>query len=175
MASLRTLHILNAQEDLQLQMKTNFNFKGNRIVPAMIGIIILSFLISLVVYTFSYRGNLRKFIFPSIDEGEYIIEKRYLKKSSVDDSITVFVKELLLGPESERTKYLFSKNTRLLSCFEKDGVLYVNLSEDMLDLGGNVISFEESVKLVTKNIKQNFGGIKSVEIYVDGKSMYDRY
>ena len=87
----------------------------------------------------------------------------------------VFVKELLLGPESERTKYLFSKNTRLLSCFEKDGVLYVNLSEDMLDLGGNVISFEESVKLVTKNIKQNFGGIKSVEIYVDGKSMYDRY
>lgn len=156
-------------------MKTNFNSKGNRIVPALVGIIILSFLISLVVYAFSYRGSLRKFTFPSIDEGEYIIEKRYLRKSSVDDPITSFVKELLLGPESERTKYLFSKNTSLLSCFEKDGVLYVNLSDDVLDMGDNVIPFEESIKLVNKNIKQNFGGIKSVEIYVDGKSMYDRY
>ncbi|MBP5568636.1 MAG: GerMN domain-containing protein [Treponema sp.] len=156
-------------------MKINTNSKTNKIAFGVIGAIVLAFLISLLVYAFSYKGNLRKFIFPSVDEGEYIVERRYLRKNPVDDPITVYVKELLLGSENERTKYLFAKKTRLISCFLADGVLYVNLSEDMLNLGDNVISFEESTKLLTKNIKQNFNGIKSVEIYVDGKSMYDSY
>lgn len=156
-------------------MKINLDVKSNRPTLIIVGVIVLSFLISLLCFGISYSGKKRTFIFSSVDEGQHIIETRYLRKSSIEDPINTYVKELLLGPESERTMSLFSKDTKLLSCFEKDGVLYVNLSEDMLDLGDNVLPFDEGIKLMIKNIKHNFNGIKTVEIYVDGKGLYDNY
>lgn len=149
-------------------MKIDLKDKKTLKITAVLGAIVLALLVSIIVFLGNGFGKRRIFVFPSVDEGDYVVEARYMKKNPTKDDVSYYIAELLLGPDSERTKSLFTSGTRVLSCFEKDGILYVNLSEDLLNLGDNVVPFDEGFELLVKNIKQNFSKIKSVEIYVNG-------
>lgn len=150
-------------------MKINFNNKNSIIFKILI-VLAAVLVFSVLCYFFTKKGTRRTFVFPSVDGGE-IVETRYLPKLPNKDPITLYVEEILLGSGVERTELLFSPETRLISCFEEKNVLYVNLSENVLDFGQNVISLEEGTKLLKRNIQQNFKRLKSVEIYVDGNSL----
>ncbi len=142
------------------------------------------FIISLVIiglFVFSFMGYLvskdshrRVFIFPSADDGKYIIEYRNLSKKPHQGDIQLYIEEILLGSTVERTKLLFTPGTRVISCFERKHVLYLNLSNDLLFMGDGVVEIREGTELLIKNIKENFSEIDSVEIFIDGKSAFEK-
>ena len=116
----------------------------------------------------------RTFIFPSAEDGQYIIEYRNLAEKPHQGDIGLYIDEILLGSTVERTKWLFSPGTRLLSCFERNHILYVNLSQELLQMGEGVIEIREGTELLKKNIMKNFSEIDSVEIYIEGKSAFEK-
>lgn len=157
-------------------MKISFDLKKNLKIVVAMSVITAALLISLLVFVISGRGTRKTFVFPSVDEGEYVVESRYLHKNQLKTQLAYYVDEILLGSQLERTQLLFPKGTKALSCFkDDDGILYINLSDDVLNFGDNILDTKEAIKLLEKNIKQNFSGIKSVEIYVDGKGMFENY
>lgn len=154
-------------------MKTKINHR--KYIPFYIvtSLIFITLIVSIILYNTKGYGTKRTFIFPSVDAGEYIVETRYLPKNPAMDEINFYVDELLLGPGVERTKFIFTAGTKKLSCFEREGILYLNLSSDLLKMGGNVIEIKEGVELLKKNIFMNFSHIKQVELFIDGKYAYE--
>ena len=132
------------------------------------------FVFSLFWYVVTKNTNRRLFIFPSAEDGKYIIEYRNLAEKPHQGEINLYIDEILLGSTVERTKLLFTPGTRLLSCFERDHVLYVNLSQDLLQMGDGVIEIREGTELLKQNIMKNFSKIDSVEIYIEGKSAFEK-
>ena len=156
--------------------KATINMLKNKSLPI--------FIISLIViglFVFSYMGYLvskdshrRVFIFPSAEDGKYIIEYRNLTNKPHQGNIQLYIDEILLGSTVERTKLLFTPGTRVISCFERKHVLYLNLSNDLLSMGDGVVDIREGTELLKKNIKENFSEIVSVEIFIDGKSAFEK-
>lgn len=135
----------------------------------IIGIFVFSFM----GYVISKDGHRRVFIFPSAENGKYIIEYRNLTKKPHQGDIQLYIEEILLGSTVERTKLLFKPGTKVISCFERKHVLYLNLSNDLLDMGDGVVEIREGTELLIKNIKENFSEISEVQIYIDGKSAFE--
>ena len=156
--------------------KATINMLKNKSLPI--------FIISLIViglFVFSYMGYLvskdshrRVFIFPSAEDGKYIIEYRNLTNKPHQGNIQLYIEEILLGSTVERTKLLFTPGTKVISCFERKHVLYLNLSNDLLSMGDGVVEIREGTELLKKNIKENFSEIDSVEIFIDGKSAFEK-
>ena len=82
--------------------------------------------------------------------------------------------ELLLGSGTERTKLLFTSGTTSLSCFERSGILYLNLSDTLLKMGDNVVEIEEGVNLLARNVFQNFSEINEIDIFIGNKFAYKK-
>lgn len=132
------------------------------------------FVLSFFFYVVTKNTCRRTFIFPSAEDGKYIIEYRNLTEKPHQGDINLYVEEILLGSTVERTKLLFTPGTKLLSCFEREHILYVNLSQDLLQMGDGVIEIREGTELLKKNILRNFSRIDSVEIFIDGKSAFEK-
>ncbi len=148
--------------------------------PKILPYFIIS-VITLVLFCFSFLWYViakdtcrRTFIFPSADNGKYILEYRNLSEKPHQGDINLFVEEVLLGSTVERTKMLFTPGTKVLSCFKRNGVLYINLSQDLLEMGEGVIEIREGIELLKKNIMQNFSGIDSIEVFIEGKSAFEK-
>ena len=132
------------------------------------------FVFSFFCYIISKDSCRRAFIFPSAENGKYIIEYRNLAEKPHQGDIGLYIDEILLGSTVERTKLLFTPGTRVLSCFERNHILYVNLSQDLLQMGDGVIEIREGTELLKKNIMKNFSEIDSVEIFIEGKSAFEK-
>ena len=139
-----------------------------------LSVLLVSFFFSLIAFKINYNSVRRTFIFPSADSGEYVLEYRNLSKKPVQGEIQLFVDELLLGSTIERTKLLFKPGTKVISCFQRGNTLYLNLSKDLLELGEGVIDIKNGMDLLTENIIKNFSKIDSVQIYVNGKSAFEK-
>ena len=132
------------------------------------------FVFSFFCYIITKNTCRRAFIFPSAENGKYIIEYRNLAEKPHQGDIGLYIDEILLGSTVERTKLLFTPGTRVLSCFERTHILYVNLSQDLLQMGDGVIEIREGTELLKKNIMKNFSEIDSVEIFIEGKSAFEK-
>ena len=156
--------------------KATINMLKNKSLPIFIIslVIIAAFVLSFFWYTVAKNYHRRTFVFPSAETGKYIIEYRNLTKKPHQGEIQLYIDEILLGSTVERTKRLFAPETKVLSCFERNHVLYVNLSQDILQMGDGVIEIREGTELLKKNIMKNFSEIDSVEIYIEGKSAFEK-
>ena len=134
--------------------------------------IVSAFIIAAVSWMVKFPGVRRVFMFQSSDSGKICMEARYLPVRPVQGRIRMYVDEALLGPETEHCRPLFSPGTKAVSCFVRKGVLYVNLSEDVLQENGGASSIKEGTKLFRKNILHNFEQIHTVEVFVGGKQAY---
>ena len=156
--------------------KATINMLKNKSLPifiislAVIGLFVFSFM----GYLISKDSHRRVFIFPSAEDGKYIIEYRNLTNKPHQGDIQLYIEETLLGSTVERTKLLFTPGTKVISCFERKHVLYLNLSNDLLSMGDGVVEIREGTELLKKNIKENFSEIDSVEIFIDGKSAFEK-
>ena len=156
--------------------KATINMLKNKSLPIfIISLIVIGlFVFSFMGYLVSQDSHRRIFIFPSAETGKYIVEYRNLKKKPHQGDIQLYVEEILLGSTVERTKMLFTPGTKVISCFERKHVLYLNLSNDLLMMGDGVVEIREGTELLIKNIKENFSEIDSVEIFIDGKSAFEK-
>ena len=134
---------------------------------------LILFVLSVSIYAKKAYGKKYVFIFPSVDEGKYLLETRYLKENPNKSFLNYFADELVLGSGLERTKYLFTPGTKVISCFEREGVAYIDLTSDIIYMGHNVINVREGIELLKTNIIHNFGDIKDVQVFVEGKYAYE--
>ena len=156
--------------------KATINMLKNKSLPIFIISLFTAglFVFSFFCYIISKNTCRRTFIFPSADDGQYIIEYRNLAEKPHQGDICLYIDEILLGSTVERTRKLFAPGTRVLSCFERNHVLYLNLSQDLLQMGDGVIEIREGTELLKKNIMKNFSEIDTVEIFIDGKSAFEK-
>lgn len=140
---------------------------------SIIFIFLITLLFSVLSYIIGKDSVRRTFIFPSADKGEYIVEYRNLTKEPIQGDVQLFIDELLLGSTIERTKSLFSSGTKVLSCFQRNQTLYLNLSSDLLEMGEGVIEIRDGMDLLKKNIQKNFSKIHEIEIFVNGKIAFE--
>ncbi len=137
------------------------------------GLLLFAMLLSAGLYAKKAYGKKFVFIFPSVDEGKYLLETRYLKENPNKDTIAYFTDELILGSGLERTKYLFAPGSKINSCFERDKIVYIDLSADIIYMGHNVISIRDGIDLLKENIKKNFAHVEDVQVFVDGKYAFE--
>lgn len=147
--------------------------KNLRTITISLLLIILIFVFSMIFFLLKTKTVCRIFIFPSVQNEKLIVEKRFLSKNPSQGDINLFVDELLLGSGVERTKLLFTDGTRVKSCFLRNDILYLNLSDDLIQMGNEVLDIEDGVELLKKNIKKNFPKVKTIQIFVDGKFAYE--
>ncbi len=152
-------------------MKTDLK----KYIPLYIALVIAGVLLiaSAGFYAKKNYGKKYVFIFPCVDEGQYILETRYLKENPQKTDLNYYADELVLGSGLERTKYLFTPGTKVLSCFEREGIVYIDLSADIIYMGHNVIPIKDGIELLKKNIFKNFRGVKEIQVFVDGKYAFE--
>lgn len=132
-----------------------------------------AFLISLAVFICSNKGVRRVFYFPQFDGMHNASEVRNLPSKPVQGKVALFVDELLLGPETERCRPLFSPGTHAEFCFVRGNTAYIGLSKDVLYENAPATHIKQGTELFRKNILKNFAYIKSVELFVDGKPVFE--
>lgn len=147
--------------------------KLKRTSYAILLIILASLLISLAIWFVKFPGIRRSFTYKSSDSDKYRIEYRYLPAKPVQGPIQNYIDELLLGPISEHCTPVFEKGTKVLSCFKKENVLYINLSDDLIRADSQTTDFRKQIDLFEKNVFRNFGTINKIELFIDGKTAFD--
>ena len=115
----------------------------------------------------------RVFLFESLDKEGVFAENRYYPRNKYIDNVELFVSELLLGPIGERYKPVFARGTKLKTCFVQDDVLYVDLSSDALFPNEKVSSIKDGAEIFKKNIFRNFRNIDTINIYIEGRKIFD--
>jgi hypothetical protein len=100
-------------------------------------------------------------------------EVRFLPRESAQGDVRLFVDELLLGPLTARYRILFSQGTRVLSCIQNGNTLYLDLSGEAMFNIDPAPPVRNAVDILEKNIKKNFSSIKIVEVFIDGKRVYE--
>ena len=116
----------------------------------------------------------RTFVFYTVSDGTVVVEDRMLKHSdSHEDDILRYVEETILGPVSPDLRPLVSGGARLLSFLYRDGVVYINLSEDAAlppieggDTAENFLTFYAG-------ILRNFSYVEDVRFYIEGNSIFN--
>lgn len=144
---------------------------------------VILLVVSLVIFNIRVKGVRKTFVFPSVEKDSYIVETRRLSITEdpsllqVEDEVEYYINEILLGPQTERSRRLFPRKTRLLSCFTRNKVLYVDFSADIInpEESSKMLPLRQSLDLLEQNIKRNFRQISSVEFFVNGNKAYDGY
>jgi hypothetical protein len=165
-------------------------FPRSRISPKRLLAVFLAALAVAAFIEFLVLGLARKtFVFYAIDSGKASVEERMLRvgnrasggnlarSSPREVQITRYVEEALLGPILANSLPLFPRETRLLSLLYRDGVVYVNLSEDaaLPPLEGAFLSGGEvftSLETLYHGIKRNFSFVKDVRFFIAGKAAF---
>jgi len=153
-------------------------------------LVLLAILAAAALIEFFVLGLARRtFVFYAIDSGNAVVEERNLKasrgqapnggqrSSTREVDITRYVEEALLGPISPNSLPLFPKETRLLSLLYRDGVVFVDLSEDaaLPPLEGTPVTDRAvfvNMETLYQGIKRNFSFVRDVRFFIAGKAAY---
>ena len=135
--------------------------------------LVMIFFISLTLFFLQGYGHRKVFLFESLDEEGLFAENRYYPRNKYIDDVELYVSELLLGPIGERYKLLFPRGTKVKTCFVQNKVLYVDLSTEALFPNERVSSNREGAEIFKKNIFRNFRNIDIINIYIDGRKIFD--
>jgi len=128
----------------------------------------------------------RTFLFYDIDSGVVIVENRLLpvsrgeiltsygsrRSSPRELDITRYVEEALLGPVSSNSMPLFPRETRLRSLLYRNGIVYLDLSEEAAlppPEGGEVFM---NMKTLYAGIRRNFPFVRDTRFFIAGKAAF---
>jgi hypothetical protein len=151
-----------------------------------LSLILLAALAVVALVEFFYLGLARRTFVFYTDTEAMIVEQRMLRVAgenplasgkkptetlSREINITRYVEEALLGPVLPDSLPLFPKGTRLLSLLYRDGVVYVDLSQDaaMPLPGGDVF---RNLETLYSGIKRNFPYVRGIRFFIAGKAAY---
>lgn len=152
---------------------TMLNSKKN-IIIVISALILAAFLISLTVFLVKKGGTRRTYVFPSVENDSFIIESRRHVKSYMNP-VEYYVNELMLGPQTERCRSIFPKETKILSIFVNNKTLYVDFSGDIVnpETESHRLPLKQAIELFKENVQRNFRGITSVQVFVEGNPAYE--
>ncbi|MDR0315800.1 MAG: GerMN domain-containing protein [Treponema sp.] len=137
-------------------------------------LLFLGLLVALALIEFIVLGLARRtFVFYDIDSGLIRVEDRMLKRSpSREVNIIRYVDEALLGPVSPDSLPLFPRETRLRSLLYRDGVVYVDFTEEAVlppPEGGEVY---KNFQTIHAGIRRNFPFVRGVRFFIAGTAAY---
>ena len=147
------------------------NDKNKLFAPILLALMFLAFTISLVCYIFRANKFRTVMYFESFDKVGLCTEERWLPKDCLQGREELFVDELLLGPFTNRYKYIFAPGTRLEFFSLDNDTVYIGLSGEALKKSRETADINEGISLLKKNIVKNFTKINTVLVYIDGKSV----
>jgi hypothetical protein len=164
-----------------------YNLGRFSIPKSVFFLLVLLFLAIAALIEFFTLGLARRtFMFYDIDSGLVIVENRLLPVSRGDAlafygsrlssprelDITRYVEEALLGPVSSNSMPLFPRETRLLSLLYRNGIVYLDLSEEAAlppPEGGEVFM---NMKTLYAGIRRNFPFVRDIRLFIAGKAAY---
>jgi len=133
------------------------------------------FLFALTDYILSARVS-RSFVFPDMNGKGNSVEYRFLPRTrGLENQIEQYVAEALLGPVSVDSSFLFIKGTRVLSVLAREGVAYIDLSEDAAlsaQTGSSATFLRDSLAGLVAGIGRNFPSLKRVSVFIGGHEPY---
>ena len=135
--------------------------------------LLVIFLFSLTFFFVQGYAHRRVFLFESLDKDGLFAENRYYPRNKYIDNVELYISELLLGPIGERYKLVYPRGTKLNTCFVQDKVLYVDLSAEALFTNEKVSTSRDGAEIFKKNIFRNFRNIDTINIYIDGRKIFD--
>lgn len=158
----------------------SFNEKKSKKSIIFFVCLVLCFVASCTAWFFSDVASGHKerqvFLFESYSTSDLACEVRTLEQMSHKTAIRAFVDELLLGPISPDARPLFPLGTTVRSCFLRDGVLYLDLSEDAIQLeAGTPSQNTVATEILKRNLFTNFRNIDIIKLYIVGKEVYETY
>jgi hypothetical protein len=116
----------------------------------------------------------RTFVFYTVNDGIIVVEDRMLKHSSSrEGDIIRYTEETLLGPVAPDLLPLVLRGTRLKSLLYRNGVVYVDFTEDAAlppEEGGRTL---DNFKTFYAGILRNFSYVKDVRFFIEGRSIYN--
>lgn len=143
--------------------------KKNLLLSILVSVFVVVLSVSLTMFFVKQNTKSFVFIFPSADNGSYIVERRNLSNDPAQGIIQLYVDELLLGSTVERTKLIFSSNTKVNSCFLRENTLYLDLSDDLLSIEKSSYPINDGIELLKENIMKNFSNIDKIELFIGEK------
>ena len=146
--------------------------KNSKKLIILASILFLIFLTSLIFYLVELKSNKMIFIFQSLDDDKTHFEIRYLPQVEKEQRIKQYIDDLLLGPITDRYRPLFADGTKINSCYVRDKILYIDLSEEAVLKKGISSDTKTAVELLKLNITKNFNGINDVILFMMGQEVY---
>ena len=108
-----------------------------------------------------------------INDAGIVVEERFLHNSGDRETdIRRYVEEALLGPKSRDLALLLTRGTRVDSFMYRDGVVFVNLTDQAAlppPEGGTVFG---SLLVLNKGIRRNFSFVQDVRIFIGGNQVF---
>lgn len=139
----------------------------------LFAVLVFSAILSFFLWKTNVKGSKYVFVFESTDSDSLCIENRFINPDKESSKIQNYIEELVLGPISEHCKPIFNSGTKVVSCFERENILYVNLSPELLSSYPEKTDFKEQIALFRKNIHLNFPLIKEVVLFIDGNVPFE--
>jgi len=136
--------------------------------------VLLAIISLLALGDFLLSGTSRRtFVFFS-NIGDYpLVEDRMLRLSGDRETdIRRYVNQVLLGPADPRSTPLFPRETRLSSFMFRDGVVFVDLTEDALFPVDMEIGTFRSFLILNEGIRRNFSHVSDARLFIGGNAVF---
>ncbi|HEC61002.1 MAG TPA: hypothetical protein ENI27_01980 [bacterium] len=102
-------------------------------------------------------------------------ERRFLPaQGSLELDVELLLNELILGPTDHEHERILPKDIRVKSTIERDFVVFVDLSKEIL-LSRTDIDLNEMIESIGNTIYFNFPRIREVHVFVEGQIPGKRY
>jgi hypothetical protein len=119
------------------------------------------------------------FLFYDMKDYRAQTEEHMLQRSSSEETaITRYAEETLFGPRNPSSAPLFPRETKLLSLFFRDGIVYIDLSEPaalpvVIENGKDISmgGIERGLATFRDGLARNFPFIKGTKFFIEGHSI----
>jgi len=129
------------------------------------------FITVLVMFNFE-KGRTQYVLFFPLDtmKGENAEIRNIYRSSETQHKMSLFVHELMLGPEILQMNPFIPSGTKLKSLILKGNSLYLDFNKDFIkDIPVTPIGYKEKINYIRQNISFNFPHIKEIVVTVEGQ------
>ena len=128
-----------------------------------------------VLFTSVFNKKYDRYVlfFKNSITGKIDTEIRYVPVQNVIEPEAAFFEELMLGPVNHYCYSFIPADSKMISCFVKDGILYADLPLVFVAEIKQEFDSDEIRQLLQKNIFTNCKDLKAAHIFVEGIEIYE--
>ena len=128
-----------------------------------------------VLFTSVFNKKYDRYVlfFKNSITGKIDTEIRYVPVQNVIEPEAAFFEELMLGPVNHYCYSFIPADSKMISCFVKDGILYADLPLVFVAEIKQQFDSDEIRQLLQKNIFTNCKNLKAAHIFIEGVEIYE--